>query len=794
MTSRRLKQVGYVSRYCQSLELQDSFLSEPKLLRTRQLVFAYRAGRHVPRLREPLSLYAVTSSGSQLAPRWPIECEVIKEQIHHIEWSPREAERLSQPSLHEEVPECGGEHGRTVVFCIDGARKGSYFTRSRIGGRRDLLHLATAGANSKDGEALIFESRFESGNLQKAVRVGAYDYELTLRTDLYTDKHTQWYYFRVRNTRAGVTYRFTIVNLMKASSLYNQGLRPLLYSEQEATQRQVGWYRVGQQIRYYKNGLSHEGRSLYSLTWSFKLPHKNDTCYFAHSYPYTYSHLQRYLAAIASDPVQSQYCKVRVLCHSLAGNIVPVLTITSPARSHETSPAKKAVVVTARVHPGETNSSWVMAGFLDHLLGNSDDACLLRDMFIFKVVPMLNPDGVITGNYRCSLAGRDLNRNYRTMLREAFPCVWHTRNMVQRLLEERDVVIYCDFHGHSRKNNAFMYGCNNNETASLRFQERIFPLMMSKNAADKFSYQSCKFKVQRGKEGTGRIVMWRMGITHSYTMETTFAGSTLGPRRGTHFSIEDLKSLGYHFCDTLLDFCDPDSSKFEQCLEEVRTALQREIHLRWEKSGREYDPNVPLCDMSISDFESSTSGSDSSESDGPPAHLMRLAEQSQQKKKRLRTRKERNKLRQFLSGPGLPARIKHQTAPCEASSKQSKKQGGAIRSEQPQKAVLKLQSRFREQIPPAQPWIPHPISTLSVVCAVNSKEKAALFDAVNYRWGLSSTPGQKYAKDPVAEGRANVKVSKFRDQSGGGNDFEGGAVFDEQESDIGVLVVQMFPG
>ncbi|XP_048463232.1 cytosolic carboxypeptidase 2 [Rhincodon typus] len=725
--------------------LHYSFLSESQLLRTRQLMFAYHAGRHIPRLREPLSLYAIATSGPQLAPRWPIECEVIKEQIHHIEWSPREAEKLSQPSQQEEeMPECAGEHSRTVVFCIDGARKGSYFTCSRVGGRRGLLHLATVGANTKDGNSLIFESRFESGNLQKAIRVGAYEYELTLRTDLYTDKHTQWYYFRVRNTRAGVTYRFTIVNLMKASSLYSQGLKPLLYSEQEAAQRQVGWYRVGQQIRYYKNGLSQEGRSLYSLTWSFQFPHGNDTCYFAHSYPYTYTHLQRYLAAIASDPVQSQYCKVRVLCRSLAGNIVHILTITSPPRSHKNSPAKKAVVVTARVHPGETNSSWVMAGFLEHLLGSSDDARLLRDMFIFKVVPMLNPDGVITGNYRCSLTGRDLNRNYRTILRDTFPCVWHTRNMVQRLLEERDVVVYCDFHGHSRKNNAFMYGCNNNETASLRFQERIFPLMMSKNAADKFSYQSCKFKVQRGKEGTGRIVMWRMGITHSYTMETTFAGSTLGPRRGTHFSTEDLKSLGYHFCDTLLDFCDPDRSKFDQCLEEVRTALQRELRLRWEKSGREYDPNLSLCDMSTSDFESSISGSDSSESDGPPAHLMRLTEKSRQKKKRLRTRKERNKLRQLIDGPCLPTPIKHQAAPGEASSKQSKVQGGSSRIEQPQKVVLKLQPQFREQIPPAQPWIPQPISTLSVVCAVNNKDKAALFKAMNYRWGPNSTPGQKY--------------------------------------------------
>ena len=30
---------------------------------------------------------------------------------------------------------------------------------------------------------------------------------------------------------------------------------------------------------------------------------------------------------------------------------------------------------------------------------------MLRDEFVFVVVPMINPDGVINGNYRCSLAG-----------------------------------------------------------------------------------------------------------------------------------------------------------------------------------------------------------------------------------------------------------------------------------------------------------------------------------------------------------------------------------------------------
>lgn len=49
-------------------------------------------------------------------------------------------------------------------------------------------------------------------------------------------------------------------------------------------------------------------------------------------------------------------------------------------------------------------------GIIDFLTSSDPVACTLRASFIFKVVPMLNPDGVINGNYRCSLAGVDLNR------------------------------------------------------------------------------------------------------------------------------------------------------------------------------------------------------------------------------------------------------------------------------------------------------------------------------------------------------------------------------------------------
>uniref|UniRef100_A0A8C3KM90 Cytosolic carboxypeptidase 2 n=1 Tax=Calidris pygmaea TaxID=425635 RepID=A0A8C3KM90_9CHAR len=591
------------------------------------------SGGHRRSLGGPRDLFALPSAGRPPpAPRWPVECEVIKEPIEHIEWVPPEPEPFCQPTGHEWPPATLSEEQGTVVYHLSPVPPGSCFTRARVGGAPGPLSSPAAPLEGPQDTTLLFESRFESGNLQKAVKVGPYEYVLRLRPDLYTAKHTQWFYFRVQNTRKDPLYRFTIANLAKPKSLYGEGLRPLLYSQRDAQSRGVGWRRVGTHVRYYRGAEEEEDEpAAFRLSWTVRFPHDGDTCFFAHSYPYTYSDLQRYLAGLAGDPACSRYCAVRALCRSLAGNTVYLLTITSPAG---TGAAKRAVVLSARAHPGESGGSWAMRGFLDFLLSPHPDARLLRRLFVFKVVPMLNPDGVVVGNSRCSLAGRDPNRAYGTALPGSFPGVWHLRAMVERVLAEREVVLYCDFHGHSRKNNIFMYGCDGG--AGLRLLQRVFPLMLSKNAPDKFSFPSCKFKVQKSKAGTGRVVMWRMGISNSYTMEVAFGGSTLGGRN-SHFTLEDLKSLGYHLCDTLLDFCDPHPAKLQQCLSEVDALLRQQL-------GRE--PGSRWSDVSTSELESryglnrghppspggqqglrrfspphSTSGSDSSVSDGPPAHL-----------------------------------------------------------------------------------------------------------------------------------------------------------------------------
>lgn len=40
---------------------------------------------------------------------------------------------------------------------------------------------------------------------------------------------------------------------LQPDSLYNNGMKPLMYSEKEAEQRKIGWLRCGSNIKYYRN-------------------------------------------------------------------------------------------------------------------------------------------------------------------------------------------------------------------------------------------------------------------------------------------------------------------------------------------------------------------------------------------------------------------------------------------------------------------------------------------------------------------------------------------------------------
>ena len=159
---------------------------------------------------------------------------------------------------------------------------------------------AGAAAAAADGEwnspALQFESRFECGNLARAVRVGEAEYDLVVSPDLNTDGNTQWFYFAARGMRPGVEYRFHVVNNEKPESMLNFGMRPLYFSPAHHARDGTGWVRLGHDVCYFQNHFrktrDDKDCACYTASWAFNGDDTGDCGFWAYCYPYPYSYLQ----------------------------------------------------------------------------------------------------------------------------------------------------------------------------------------------------------------------------------------------------------------------------------------------------------------------------------------------------------------------------------------------------------------------------------------------------------------------------------------------------------------------
>ncbi|XP_077953995.1 cytosolic carboxypeptidase 4-like isoform X2 [Gasterosteus aculeatus] len=424
-------------------------------------------------------------------------------------------------------------------------------------------------------DSLRFFSGFECGNLRKAVRVRRWEYDLILNADVNSSQHTQWFYFEVSNMVAEVPYRFNVINCEKSNSQFNYGMQPVLYSVTEALEGRPHWLRTGTEICYFRNHFCPaRGRrktTFYTLTFTITFKHNEDVCYLAYHYPYTYSALTAHLKVLQNsvDPAKV-FFQQQVLCCTLAGNPCPVVTITARPASrgwkdmHQVR-NRPCIVLTGRVHPGESNASWVMKGTLEFLCSSDPVAQSLREAFVFKLIPMLNPDGVVNGTNRCDLSSEDLNRQWSKPDPVLCPTIYHTKGLLYYLNSiGRTPLVFCDYHGHSRKKNVFLYGCSVKETLwqsgsavnTVGLKEdpgyRTIPKTLDR-LAPAFSFNSCNYLVEKSRSATARVVVWReMGVLRSYTMESTHNGCDQGIYKGLQTGTKELQEMGGKFCHSLL--------------------------------------------------------------------------------------------------------------------------------------------------------------------------------------------------------------------------------------------------
>ena len=255
-------------------------------------------------------------------------------------------------------------------------------------------------------QILRFESHFESGNLAKVFYLGNYTYHCVLEYDRNPSRSCQWFYFQIKNARKDRNYKFYISGFHKSKSLYTSGAKIFWYSTIRAKQENISWTRGGDNYSYGILPGQKTRKKRSTVSFEIDFPHNNDILYMCYALPYTYSDL---LHDIDDWQKRSSCVKSEILCETSGGREIPILTVTDESSS-VAEKDKPYIFVTARIHPGESNASFLMRGFMDFLLSKTGGASFLLQNYILKIVPMLNIDGVIEGFYRVSLSGNDLNR------------------------------------------------------------------------------------------------------------------------------------------------------------------------------------------------------------------------------------------------------------------------------------------------------------------------------------------------------------------------------------------------
>lgn len=376
-----------------------------------------------------------------------------------------------------------------------------------------------------------FNSYLESGNLHKVYEIFSDEYNLFMSGDTNTKGQTRWFHFSVTNAKRNQTIRFNICNFHKPVRLFRSGMKPMFRSEKDPEQN--NWKPIPSEVDFFRNSSTVDPLRkfyMYTLSFSHTFLYGEDTVFFSLAIPYTYSDLLGFLNSIESRLPEASKLTYRreELCKSVGGLSVPKLVITAEKTSGIEIYKRKGIVITGRVHPSETPGSCVMEGIIEYLISSS--AAELRENYIFYVIPMLNPDGVVCGNSRCGLMGVDLNRRWDSPSSLANPTIFYCKEMIKNVASRREVLMFCDLHGHSKKMNAFMYGCNTAANGGFISwtKVRLLPRVIAKRSS-LFSYPDCRFMVKKDKQGTGRVVVWKeFSITNSFTLETSMFGYRIG--------------------------------------------------------------------------------------------------------------------------------------------------------------------------------------------------------------------------------------------------------------------------
>lgn len=372
--------------------------------------------------------------------------------------------------------------------------------------------------------------------------------------------------------------RLAVCDMNNQNKLFKFGYRPWF----RTLPHDPRWRRLpdSDDFGFHWGGEKSEDGTGFIIRWRHRLRRDGSTTYFAFCPPFGYDDCQsccdelegefsgrRTASGDVVDPDGALQCLTdalqddwipragpsiyfhrQELGRSLEGRRIDILTVTSTAgmdisaaeepppglplkgESPSTFPGKPIVFFSARVHPGETPGQFAFIGALRHLLSDDPRACALRDRFVFKFVPMLNPDGVARGHYRTSSRGLNLNRFYDNPTLKEHEAIWTVKQLLQHWSRQRMLLLYIDYHAHaSRFGNFFLanrfkgpgQAWNVGFARLCQLNSPHFDLQGSDFTDYNEAEKECKDGLD--KRGSGRVAVFKdCRMCHSYTLECNY--------------------------------------------------------------------------------------------------------------------------------------------------------------------------------------------------------------------------------------------------------------------------------
>lgn len=379
-----------------------------------------------------------------------------------------------------------------------------------------------------------FDSAFECGNGTAFSQTAPDTYSFEIEQDTNSDDR-QWFEFRVEGAKRR-PLAFQLLNPGGTNIPEHwETARPVFSSDGGKT-----WSRV-------------EGAtSLTSDTFTFQHAPATDAELIAFHHPYSHTHLLQRLDQWDNHPA----AKRGTIGKSVEGRDLDLLQITNPA----TPLADKAGAwIIARQHAAETTGSWVADGFMDFVLSDDPRAVALRDRMVVNIVPMVNPDGVVAGNYRDNANGVNLNRSWGSATLEKDPEIVHVERAIKEWVDAgNSYVFFADLHSDSAATShyAFHAGPDVKPAKYARPDEYHadsvkFMRFVAANTPD--------FNVAEGSSNDPSSAYSRQSQMQNYgalafVFEATYTYPTFGPNKKVYITPERHRAVGTAIGIALYDY------------------------------------------------------------------------------------------------------------------------------------------------------------------------------------------------------------------------------------------------